>query len=68
MDAQNRGIITLLRSGLTGEKLALPEGFDLEQAMEALHKHQIQAVCYFGVFSFLERNCLRECLGFEISS
>ena len=48
MDAQNRGIITLLRSGLTGEKLALPEGFDLEQAMEALHKHQIQAVCYFG--------------------
>ena len=48
MDVMTQGIITLLRSGLTGEKLALPEGFDPEQAYSQLRRHQIQPVCYLG--------------------
>ncbi|MBQ9974239.1 MAG: nucleotidyltransferase family protein [Oscillospiraceae bacterium] len=48
MDVLTQGIITLLRSGLTGERLSLPDGFDLEQAMKPMYMHQIQSVCYIG--------------------
>ena len=48
MDNQVRGIITLIRSGLTGEKLALPEKFDLAAAFEVLKKHGIVALAYEG--------------------
>lgn len=48
MDALQRGIITLLRSGLTGEKLSLPEGFDLEEAYPILCAHQVHTLAYEG--------------------
>lgn len=51
MDAQTQGVITLLRSGLTGEKLSLPEGFELEQAYSQLRRHQVQAICYLGALA-----------------
>lgn len=48
MDAQGRGILTLLRSGLTGEGPALPGEFALEQAYEQLKRHQVLSVAYLG--------------------
>lgn len=48
MDTLQRGIITLMRSGLTGEKLPLPVEFDLEQACPQMVRHQIQPICYLG--------------------
>lgn len=48
MDTLQQGIITLIRSGLTGEKLTLSESFDLEQAYPQIVRHQIQPICYLG--------------------
>ena len=48
MDALQRGIITLLRSGLTGESLCLPEGFDLKEAYSQMTRHCVQELCYLG--------------------
>ena len=48
MDALQRGIITLIRSGITGEQLKLPTAFDLEKAAFQLKRHQIQPLGYLG--------------------
>lgn len=48
MDSLQQGIITLIRSGLTGETLSLPAEFDLERAYPQLVRHQIHALCYLG--------------------
>ena len=48
MNTQQYGIVTLLRSALTGESLPLPEGFDLEAAYPEMVRHQIQSACYVG--------------------
>ncbi len=48
MNDLQQGIILLLRSGLTGEKLLLPKTFELARAYDILAAHQIQAVCYLG--------------------
>lgn len=48
MDVQQQGLLTLVRSGLTGERLPLPEGFDLEQAYPELVRHQVLAPGYLG--------------------
>ena len=50
MDVINQGIITLIRSAVTGEKLTLPEGFSLQKAMEQIGRHGLQALCYQGGF------------------
>lgn len=50
MNTIKRGIITLIKSALTGEKLALPEDFSLETAMEEIRKHGLFAICYQGAF------------------
>ena len=50
MDTKTRGIITLIKSAVTGEKLTLPEGFSLEDAMEQIRRHSVQALCYQGAF------------------
>lgn len=41
-------ILTLLRSGLTGERLALPEGVDMDAAYREMKRHQIVPICYVG--------------------
>lgn len=41
MDHQTSAIITLLRSALTGERLALPDSFDWEQAVNTLCYHTL---------------------------
>ncbi len=41
MEALHLGVITLLRSALKGEKLSLPESFDLGQAFDILYNHHL---------------------------
>ena len=41
-------VITLLRSAITGEKLPLPEGFDLEAVYPELKKHNMDTLLYEG--------------------
>ena len=48
MDAVQKGILTLVRSAISGEKLPLPDGFDLETAYPILQKHSILALAYDG--------------------
>lgn len=48
MDVQRQGLLTLVRSGLTGEALPLPEGIDLEQLYPELVRHQVTALGYLG--------------------
>ena len=48
MDITQRGMITLLKSALTGEPLALPEGFDMEAAYLQIRRHHVAAMAYDG--------------------
>lgn len=48
MDTLQRGIITLIRSGITGEVLTLPVGFDMEKAYLEVVRHQVQSLAYQG--------------------
>ena len=48
MNTTQRGIATLLRSGITGEKLSLPEGFSLEEALPVLKMHSVLSLAYQG--------------------
>ena len=48
MDATQKGVLTLVRSAITGEKYSLPEDFDLEQAYPMFRKHGILALAYDG--------------------
>lgn len=48
MDITQQGVVTLLRSAITGEKLLLPEEFDLETAYPELKKHHMDALLYDG--------------------
>lgn len=48
MDAMQQGIITLIRSSLTGEPLPLPEGFDLEETYPQILRHGVIAMAYDG--------------------
>ena len=48
MNIVQQGIITLIRSGLTGELLSLPDDFDWDAAYKQMVRHQIQALCYTG--------------------
>ena len=48
MNVTQQGVITLLRSAVTGEKLELPAGFDLEAAYPELKKHNMDTLLYEG--------------------
>lgn len=48
MDKLHCGIITLLRSGVTGEILRLPEEFDMDAAYDMLARHHVLALAYMG--------------------
>lgn len=48
MDAAVKGILTLVRSAVTGEVLPLPEGFDIGQASRQIRRHQITPLAYEG--------------------
>lgn len=48
MTTTQQGIITLLKSAVTGEKLPLPEGFDLSDAWPMIRKHSIAPLAFEG--------------------
>ena len=48
MDITRQGIITLLKSAITGMPDSLPEGFDLGQAAAILKRHSIIPLAYLG--------------------
>ena len=48
MTTTQQGIITLLKSAVTGQSLPLPEGFDLETAYTPVRRHHMDALLYEG--------------------
>lgn len=48
MNTIQTGLITLLRCAITGERLALPEGFDMEQAYPVISHHHMATMAYQG--------------------
>lgn len=48
MNQTQQGVITLLRSAVTAEKLPLPEGFDWDAAMALVKAHHISPLVYEG--------------------
>lgn len=48
MNTIQRGITTLLRSAITGEKLALPEDFYLADVLTEVNRHSIATLVYEG--------------------
>ncbi len=48
MNTIQRGIITLLKSAVTGQAYALPEGFDMTEAYSVLKRHHMSTLVYDG--------------------
>ena len=48
MNITQQGIVTLLKSAVTGEKFPLPEGFSLEEACELIKKQGLITLAYEG--------------------
>ena len=48
MDVIQRGIITLIKSAVLQQSLALPKGFELERAYDQIKRHSLIAICYDG--------------------
>lgn len=48
MNTMQRGMITLLRSAVTGEMLALPEDFQLADILTEVNRHSIATLVYEG--------------------
>lgn len=51
MNIQQQGILVLIKSGLTGEKAVLPEGFEFANSIEIAKKHQISTILYYGALN-----------------
>ncbi|MCQ2448670.1 MAG: nucleotidyltransferase family protein [Clostridia bacterium] len=51
LDQQKCGVIALMRSALTGEKIALAEDFDLVSAAKTAKRHQVGAAMYYGALN-----------------
>ena len=49
MDIQKIGIISLIKSAVTGQAVSLPANFDLELTWDMIKKHQITSMIYYGV-------------------
>ena len=57
MNITQQGIVTLLKSAVTGEKLPLPEGFSLEEACALIKKQGLITLAYEGaVLCGISRN------------
>ena len=48
MKALHKGIVALIKSAMTGEASALPEGFELSAALPLIKKHHIVTMAYEG--------------------
>ena len=50
MDVTYLGLLTLIKSALTGEALPLPEDFSLDGAARLIHNHSLGPLIYKGAF------------------
>ena len=48
MKSSYRGVLTLIRSAITGERAVLPEDFDPEEAFALMAEHQLLSIGYAG--------------------
>ncbi len=48
MDIQKLGVISLIKAAVTGQASEIPDGFDLELALDTAKKHQITSMLYYG--------------------
>ena len=51
MNVTQQGIVILLKSAVTGEKLKLPEGFSLENACRIMYKQSALPLAYQGILN-----------------
>ncbi len=51
MDITKKGIISLIKSAITGEKLSLPESFELNNVLTVSKKHNISTIIYYGALN-----------------
>lgn len=51
MNNQQKGLILLIRSSLSGESFSLPADFDLSLAAKTAAEHQISAMLYYGALN-----------------
>lgn len=51
MTIQQKGIVLIIKSAITGERYELPNGFDAEEALKIAAKHQISALIYYGAIN-----------------
>lgn len=51
MDNQQRGVINIVYSALTGEKVVLPKAFDFSEAVNIAKKHKIESLFYYGALN-----------------
>lgn len=51
MDIIQQGIITLIKSAITGERLPLPENFSLDEAQILIQKHSLLPLAYQGALN-----------------
>lgn len=50
MEIKYQGLVTLLRSAITDQRLSLPEGFDLESVEELVKKQSLIPMAYQGAY------------------
>lgn len=51
MDSMQQGIIMLLKSAITGEKLVLPEDFNIDVAYSCIRTHHMASLIYAGAMN-----------------
>lgn len=51
MDKQSTGILLLIRSALTKQAYALPQGFDFPAAIKTARAHQVSEMLYYGALN-----------------
>ncbi len=51
MNVQQRGLITLIKSALSGKRHELPDGFALEGVIDVVREHQISPLVYYGALN-----------------
>ena len=51
MDSKQRGVIDIVYSALTGEKISLPEDFDFLKGVKIARRHKIEVMFYYGALN-----------------
>ena len=51
MNKLQRGVIDIVYSALTGEKISLPENFDFSKGVKIARRHKIEVMFYYGALN-----------------